>query len=233
LTFPRPQRDSMPKLHLPESANHILTRIQDLNLPREGTRLRVYGLSNEIIAEDIESLCHIATETYQLNEAADEHQNITFIKPAPLDKRLPGRTVQEILDAHVASLELPTNLNESGQRIDETIFLFAFIVLESPQWRNHGVTIVFLGNDYDPDNDYDDRPPESRWWVDECETSVFALVGVCCDLVLEQDDWSVIRECQGRPTARTGSAEYVSTRSRSWSPPNISGEMRTWGAGVV
>jgi hypothetical protein len=223
----------MPKLHLPDGANRILTRVQDLNLPRESTQLLVYGLSNDTTAEDVENLCQIATETYQLNEAADEHQDTTFITPAPLDKRLPGRSVQEILEAHVASLESLTNTNHDEREIDETTFPFAFIVLESPQWRKHGATIVFLDNNDDPDNDYDDRPPESSWWVDECETSVFALVRLCCDLVLEQDDWSNIRECQGRPTARTGSAEYVATRSRSWSPPNISGEMRTWGAGVV
>jgi hypothetical protein len=223
----------MPKLHLPDGANSILTRVQDLNLPRESTQLLVYGLSNDTTAEDVENLCQIATETYQLNEAADEHQDTTFITPAPLDKRLPGRSVQEILEAHVASLESLTNTNHDEREIDETTFPFAFIVLESPQWRKHGATIVFLDNDDDPDNDYDDRPPEGCWWVDECETSVFALVGVCCDLVLEQVDWSNIRECQGRPTARTGSAGYMATRSRSWSPPNISREMRTWGAGAV
>jgi hypothetical protein len=223
----------MPKLHLPENANRILTRIQDLNLPREGTQLLVYGLSNEITAEDVENLCQIATETYQLNDAADEHQNITFITPAPLDRRLPGRSVQEILDVHVASLESLTNVNGGRQGINESIFPFAFIVLESASWRKHGATIVFLDNDYDPDNDYDDRPPEGCWWVDECETSVFALVGFCHDLVMEEEEWSILRECQGRPTARTGSVRYVATRSRSWSPPNISGEMRTWGVGRV
>jgi hypothetical protein len=208
----------MPKLHLPEGADRILTRIQDLNLPREGSKLLVYGLADEITAEDVESLCHIATETYQLNEAADQHQNSTFIMPAPLGTRLPGRSVQEILDVHVASLISLTIINEDQHEIDESIYPFAFIVLESAFWHNHGATIVFLDNDYDPDDDDDDdRPPEGRWWVDECETSVFALVGLCCDLVLEQDDWPNIRECQGRPTARTGSARYVATRSRSWS----------------
>jgi hypothetical protein len=223
----------MPELHLPESPDHILTRVQDLNLSREGTQLLVYGLSDEITAEDVESLCHTATETYQSNEAADEHQDSTFITPAPLECRLLGRSVQEVVHAHVASLEGLANVNGDRQGSDETIFPFAFVVIESAEWRRHGATVVLLDNEYDPDNDYDDRPPEGCWWVDECETSVFALVGLCCDLVMEQDDWANIRECQGRPTARTGSAKYVSTRSRSWSPPNISREMRTWGSGVV
>jgi len=46
---------------------------------------------------------------------------------------------------------------------------------------------------------------------------------------MEQDDWHNIKECQGRPTVRTGNPSYVSTRSRSWSPPNISSQMRRWG----
>jgi hypothetical protein len=223
----------MPELHLPGGADHILKRVQGLSLSREGTQLLVYGLIGEITAEDVESLCHIATETYQSNEAADEHQDSTFITPAPLDRRLPGRSVQEVVDAHVASLEGLANLNGDRHGIDETIFPFAFVVIESAGWRKHGATVVFLDNEYAPDNDYDDRPPEGCWWVDECETSVFALVGFCHDLVMEEEDWSILRECQGRPTARTGSARYVSTRSRSWSPPNISREMRTWGSGVM
>lgn len=223
----------MPKLHLSEGANRILTRLQDRTPPREGARLLVYSLPNVVTNEDVESLCQVATEIYQLNEAGDEYQDSTFIIPAPLNRRLPGRNVQEILDAHIASLDDFTHGNDANNPNDDSIFPFAFVVIESAEWRKHGATVVFLGNatDSDDDENESEQPSKDIWWVDECEMSVVALVGVCQEIIMELDDWSIIRECQGRPTARMGDARYLSTRSRSWSPQNISSEMRRWDSG--
>lgn len=61
------------KLHLSEGADRVLTRVQDQTLVSEGTKLLVYGISDKIAITDIEDFCHIATETYQLNEASDDH----------------------------------------------------------------------------------------------------------------------------------------------------------------
>jgi hypothetical protein len=217
-----------PELHLPEGVDDILTRVQQLHPNHEGTKLLVYGLADVIKNEDIEDLCHTATEIYS-KELGDDCENAKFIVPAPQTTRLLGIDVQEVLNAHVASMEDLANSNESQQEHNPPIFPFAFVVIESPEWRRHGVTVVLLDNTFDPDDDWNDRPPEGFWWTDECETSVVALGGLCCDVVMEQDDWHNIKECQGRPTVRTGNANYVSTRSRSWSPPNISSEMRRWG----
>lgn len=218
-------------LHLSEGADRILTPVQSRVPSREGARLLVYGLPDVVTNEDVESLCQVATEKYQSNEAGDEYQTSTFITPAPLHQRLAGRNVQELLDAHIASLEESTNGNHDNQANDEPIFPFAFVVIESAEWRRHGATIVFLGNAADSDSDSNEPSSEGYWWVDECEMSLVALVGVCQEMIMELDEWSAIRECQGRPTARTGDARYLSTRARSWSPRNISSEMRRWGSG--
>ena len=218
----------MAKLHLPERADDILTRTQQSHPNREGTKLLVYGLSDEITDEDIEGLCHTAVEIYS-KEIGDDCEDPKFIVPAPQTTRLVGKDMQAVLDAHVSSIEDIMDGNGGQQENKDQIFPFAFMVIESPQWRRHGVTVVLLDKTFDPDDDWNDRPPEGWWWVDECETSVVVLGGFCYDVVMEQDDWHNIKECQGRPTARVGSAEYVNTRSRSWSPPNISSEMRTWG----
>jgi hypothetical protein len=217
-----------PELHLPEGVDDILTRVQQSHPDCEGTKLLVYGLADVIKNEDIEDLCHTATEIYS-KELGDEYEDSKFIVPAPQTTRLLGTNVQEVLNTHVASIEGLMNGNEGQQERNPPIFPFAFVVIESPEWRRHGVTVVLLDNTFDPDDDWNDRSPEGFWWTDECETSVVALGGLCCDVVMEQDDWHNIKECQGRPTVRTGNASYVSTRSRSWSPPNISSEMRRWG----
>jgi hypothetical protein len=220
----------MAKLDLPEGADDILRRVQQAHPQREGTRLLVYGLQDVIEDEDFEGFCHTATEMYA-NELGGNREGANFIVPAPQTCRLHGKDVQEVLDMHIASMENLVNDQDGREGNGPAIFPFAFVVIESPQWRRHGVTVVLLDNTFDPDDDWNDRPPEGCWWVDECETSVVALGGLCYDVVAEQDDWHNIKECQGRPTVRDGSASYVSMRSRSWSPPNISSEMRTWGFG--
>jgi hypothetical protein len=220
----------MVKLHLPEGADDILRRVQQALPQREGTKLLVYGLQDVVENEDIEGLCHTATEMYA-NELGDDREDANFIVPAEQTRRLRGKDVQEVLNMHIASMEDLADDDDGEERNGITIFPFAFVVIESPQWRRHGVTVVLLDNTFDPDDDWNHRPPEGWWLVDECETSIVALGGLCYDVVMEQDDWHNIKECQGRPTAREGSASYVSTRSRSWSPPNITSEMRTWGFG--
>jgi len=216
------------ELHLPQGTDDILTRVQQSYPGREGTKLLVYGLAGVISNEDIEDLCHTATEMYS-KELGDGCEDPKFIVPALQTRRLLGKDVQEVLDAHLASIEDLMNDHDGQQEIKDSIFPFAFVVIESPSWRRHGVTVVLLDNTFDPYDDWNDRPPEGQWWVDETETSIVALGGLCYDVVMEQDDWHNIKECQGRPTVRTGNANYVSTRSRSWSPPNISSVMRRWG----
>lgn len=217
----------MAKLHLPAGADDILRRVQQSLPQREGTKLLVYGLEDLINDQDVEALCHTAAEMYA-EELGDNCEDANFIVPAPQTFRLRGKDVQEALNMHIALTEDLAIHGGGEEGNGNTIFPFAFVVIESTQWHRHGVTVVVLDNTFDPDDDWNDRPPEGWWWVDECETSVVALGGLCYDVIMEQDDWHNIKECQGRPTVRVGSESYVSTRSRSWSPPNISSEMRTW-----
>lgn len=220
----------MAELQLPEGANRILDRIHRSILSRETTKVPIYGLSDIATDEDVQNLCYAGIEAYQKMEASDESQDSSFIMPAPQAARLPGTTVQEALDAHVALLNDLTAGNEGHRLKDEAIFPFAFVVIESAEWRRHGATVVVLESDFDGDDGDHDGPSESDWSVDECETSLVALGGICRTLVLGDDDWPNVRENQGRPTARTGGPWYVSTRSKSWSPPSITSEMRRWGA---
>ena len=220
----------MAKLHLPEGADNILRRTQQILPQREGTKLLVYGLQYVINNEDIEGLCRTATEMYS-SEVGEDFKDPIFIVAAPQTRRLLGKDVQEVLNIHITSMGNLANPDHGEEGNGSDIFPFAFVVIESPHRRRHGVTVVLLDNTFDPDDDWNNRPPEGWWWVDECETSVVALGGLCYDVVMEQDDWHNIKECQGRPTVRVGNESYVSTRSRSWSPPNITSEMRTWGFG--
>jgi hypothetical protein len=71
----------MVKLHLPEGADDILRRVQQALPQREGTKLLVYGLQDVVENEDIEGLCHTATEMYA-NELGDDREDANFIVPA-------------------------------------------------------------------------------------------------------------------------------------------------------
>lgn len=220
---------SMAELRLPEGANRILDRIHRSTLSRERTRVPIYALSDIFADEDVHNLCYASTEMYQKMEASDESQD-SFITPAPQASRLPGTTVQEVLDSHIALLNDLMDGTEHHRLEDDAIFPFAFVVIESALWRRHGATVVVLENDFGSDDGDNDGLSESDWSVDEIETSLVALGGICRALVMDEDDWPDIRENQGRPTTRTGAPWYVSTRSRSWSPPSITSEMRRWGA---
>lgn len=227
-TIQQPPNPRMAKLHLPEGTDDILRRVREALPQCEGTKLLVYGLHDVVGSEDIESLCQTATEMYS-KEVGDDCQDPNFIVPAPQLRCFRGKDVQEVLNIHITSMDDLANHGSGEAGNGNAIFPFAFVVIESPLWRRHGVTVVLLDDTFDSDDDWNDRPPEGRWWVDECETSVVSLGGLCYDVVTEQDDWHNIKECQGRPTARSLNLTYVGTRSRSWSPPSILSEMRTWG----
>lgn len=218
---------NMAQLQLPEGADRVLTRAQQAMLTRKNTKMMVYGLPNTVKSGDVENLVHAATRVYQELEATED----CFMAPAPQAIQLAGTTVQEILDVHIAFLDNSIPCGERERSKDERIYPFAFIVIESHEWRRHGATVVVLENDLDSDDDSNDMPSDVSWSVDECETSLVALGGICRGLVMEEDYWPDIRENQGRPTVRTGHPAYISTRSRSWSPPSITEEMRKWGAG--
>jgi hypothetical protein len=124
-----PVIEIMAKLQLFGPADDILTRVQNRNVLREGNKMLVYGLLDITSNEDIESLCHAATETFQLNAAADGYQNSAFVTPAPSNCRQPGRGVQKVLDAHVSSLEHFVSDNDNHQQKNNSIFPFAFVVV--------------------------------------------------------------------------------------------------------
>jgi hypothetical protein len=68
------------------------------------------------------------------------------------------------MNMHIASMEDLVNHEDGRARNGITIFPSAFAVIESPQWRRHGATVVLLDNTFDPDDDWKNRPPEGRWW---------------------------------------------------------------------
>lgn len=209
------------ELELPPGADSILERCR--SLPRKGTSLLIYGLAGVVQDEDIECLCREATAVYEANDALEEYQDYTFFTPAPKDLRLPGETVQGILNSHVELLANVTSETNEHQHYS-SIFPFAFIVIEDQNWRKHGVTIVAY---HDRDIYGDDE--DLGWRVDECETSVLSLGGFCQDLVMEEEEWHPLTVDLGRPTARTGSVEYSRTRSRTWSAPSISSLVAAFG----
>lgn len=202
------------ELELPLGADTILEQCR--SLPHEGFSLLIYGLAGVVQEEDIESLCREATAVYQANDALERYEDYTFLTPAPKNRQLPEETVQEVLDGHVELLATLANDTNERQHHND-IFPFAFIVIEDQDWRKHGVTIVAC---HDRDIYGDDE--DLGWRVNECETSVLSLGGFCQDLVMMEEEWHPLTVDLGRPTARTGSAEYVRTRSRTWSAPSIS-----------
>lgn len=224
----------MPDLKLPPTATAILAGLNDF--PRENAKLPVYTLPGIAQFEDIEELCRTATESYLTGEGEGEDPAITFLAPAPATRLSPGTTVQEILDAHVASLINSSTANRDAaaanpqtKKAENHFFPFAFIVMEDPKWRSNGVTVVFCHDD-DDFIDEEDVPADGNFWrVDECEVSLQALVGVCRDLVLDREEWTTIEVCVGRPTWRTGSKRYLAERSGAWDLEGISSSMPVWG----
>lgn len=209
------------ELELPPGADSILGQCR--SLPNKGTGLLIYGLAGVVQEEDIEHLCREATAVYEANDALEEFQDYAFLTPTTKDQRLPGESAQEVLISHVellANLTIDTNEHQYYS----SIFPFAFVVIEDQNWRKHGVTIVaFHDRDIYGDNE------DLGWRVNECETSVLALGGFCQDLVMEEEEWHPLTVNMGRPTARTGSVEYLRTRSRTWSAPSISSVVAAFG----
>lgn len=218
----------MPLLNLPSNASTILDQHQ--NFSRENAKLPVYTLPSIAQQHDLEELCKTATEFFLAGEGEGEDPAITFLAPAPLTRLSPGSTVQEILDAHVDSID--STVNDDGSVAAESeeseihLFPFAFIVIEDPNWRTNGVTVVCCHNE----DDYsDEERPLTGWRVDECEVSLPALVGVCRDLVLDREEWTTIDVYVGRPTRRTGWKSYLAARLGAWDLGSVSSSMPVWG----
>jgi hypothetical protein len=223
----------MALLKLPSNASTILAQHHDFS--RENARLPVYTLPGIAQHKDIEELCQIATESYLAGEGEGEDPTITFLSPAPVARLSPGDTVQEILDAHVASLSTSfspgddDSVNRQSEEPEKNQFFpFAFIVVEDSNWRINGVTVVCCHDD-DDFVDEEDIPANGDFWrVDECEVSLLALVGVCRDMVLDREVWSTIDVYVGRPTRRTGSKRYLAERTGAWNLESVSSSMARW-----
>lgn len=242
----------MPYLKLPSTAPAILSSFQhNPNFQRSQSKLPVYSIPGIAQQNDLEALCHIDISSYLENEGEGEDPTeVSFLSPAPAACLAPGEDVQEILERHVEFFSSSQPFAGDGgdgsgdgvidgSQIEEqenctSLFLpSAFIVVEDPNWLSNGVTLVFCHRE---DDDKGDHHPQQNlpstvdpWRVDECEISLPALAGVCRDLVLDLEEWSVIENCVGRPTRRTGSRRYLAERDGRWSPVGISGSMaRGW-----
>jgi hypothetical protein len=224
----------MPLLKLPPTASTIFNQHRDFS--RENSKLPVYSLPGIAQGKDIEDLCQTATTFFLAGEGEGEDPAITFLAPAPATRLSPGNTVQEILDAHIASLSInysagdgdDNSLNPQSAKPEYHFFPFAFIVLEDANWRANGVTVVFCHDDDDFIDDEDIPESGDLWHVDECEVSLQALAGVCRDLVCDREEWTLIENEVGRPTRRTGNRRYLAERDEAWSAESISSEMARW-----
>jgi hypothetical protein len=225
----------MPRLKLPPTASAIFDQYRDFL--RENAKLPVYSLPGIAQQKDIEDLCQAATESFLAGEGEGEDPAITFLAPAPATRLSPGSTVQEILDAHVEFFSPRPSAGDGeddgvvgkSEELENHFFPFAFIVVEDPNWRTSGVTVVVCHDDDDFIDDEDIPESGDFWRVDECEVSLPALVGVCRDLVFDREEWSAIDVYVGRPTRRTGSKRYLAERSGAWDLGSISSGMPVWG----
>ena len=223
----------MPILELPPTAPAIFDQHRDF--PRENAKFPVYTLPDIASHKDIEELCQITTDLFLAGEGEGEDPTITFLAPAPASRLSPGSTVQEILDAHVelfstspsaGDVDGDDNVAPQSESPEKHFFPFAFIVIEDPNWRITGVTVVYC---HDDDDFSDGECPLTGWRVDECEVSLLALVGVCRDLICDREEWSTIDVFVGRPTRRTGNKRYLAERSGAWDLGSISSGMPVWG----
>lgn len=140
----------MSPLHLPQNAASILERAYhgDANTS-EFDKWLIY--TTESAPFDAEELFQLAMSAYNdqaLNEPESERENVGFLKPANQSHTdLQSPSLQRILEHHLHIVERQFSDSKPDSKDDQHFYIFSFIALTRPDWKQQGVTAVHYDKD--------------------------------------------------------------------------------------
>lgn len=175
---PVPQA-SMGGLHLPQNAASILERAYNGDAKTsEFDKWLIYTTENA--PQDAQELYRLAMSAYNdqvLNEPESEWESVGFLKPANQSRPdLPSPSLQRVLEHHLHMVErqFPESVPDSGD--DEQFYVYGFIALTRPNWKQRGVTAVHFDKD------------RGKWKVTQCRGMSIDQLGMELTSVRDNDD---------------------------------------------
>lgn len=143
--------------------------------------------TSEVPLSNAEELSHAAMVSYNaqaLGEPESEWDTLTFLKPANQSHPdLQSPSLQRIFEHHLGMVERQLPGAESAINDDNQFYIFGFIAVTRPDWREQGVTAVHCDKD------------RGKWKVTQCSGIPVDQLGMELTSVSEvDDDFDNVRE---------------------------------------
>ncbi|KAG9524737.1 hypothetical protein KCV07_g1840, partial [Aureobasidium melanogenum] len=176
----------MSGLHLPQNAASILERAYNGDAKTsEFDKWLIYTTYDA--PQDAQELYQSAMSAYNdqaLNEPESEWESVGFLKPANQSHPdLHLSSLQHVLEHHLHMVErqFPGSIPDSGD--DEQFYVYGFIALTQPDWKQRGATAVHCDKD------------RGRWKVTQCRGIPIDQLGMELTSVSDiDDDFDNVRE---------------------------------------
>ncbi|KAG9664395.1 hypothetical protein KCU95_g814, partial [Aureobasidium melanogenum] len=166
-------------LDLPQNAALILERAYNGDAKTsEFDKWLIY--TTEHAPQDAQELYQLAMSAYNdqaLNEPESEWESVGFLKPANQSRPdLQSPSLQRVLEHHLHMVErqFPEFTPDSGD--DEQFYVYGFIALSQPDWKQRGVVAVHCDKD------------RGKWKVTQCRGIPIEQLGMELTSVSDMDD---------------------------------------------
>jgi hypothetical protein len=172
----------MGELHLPQNAASILERAYNGDAKTsEFDKWLIYTTERAHVpqgaAQELYRLAMSAYNEQALNEAESQWESVSFLKPANQCRPdLQSPSLQRVLEHHLHMIERQFPDSTPDSQDDEEFYVYGFIALTQPDWRQSGATAVHCDKD------------RGKWKVTQCRGIPIDQLGMELTSVSDVDD---------------------------------------------